>query len=329
MAFFKKNAGSTVPRISQMFRDKRINWQRSGGFLRLALQPVLQKVTPNRRAIFWVNGILLLLIAYYLAKLTWQVFPALPQEDAPPLVIMDNSSANQPSPQAAGAPPAITPQDIANWHLLGETIMEPLNTVENAPETNLALNLRGIIASRDKKTARAIIADSSGAENFYALDSPVPGGATLTEIHADRVILLRGGSHETLLLPKDGLEGGLGGDAAEFAPPLPVTNPDESMLDEYRDALQNHPETLADRIQPMPVHQGGKFVGYRFISPRDPTLLSRLGMRPGDVVTAVNGTQLDNPLKGMQVLRGISAEDEIRVDTLRNGTPRSFILRMN
>lgn len=328
MAFFKKNPAFTAPRILQMFRGKRINWPRPGGFLWPTLQPILQKATPNLRAIFWVNGLLLVLIAYYSAKLTWQVFPALPQEDAPPLVIMDNLS-NQPSPQAAVGTPTITAQDIANWHLLGEANMVPLNTVENAPETNLALNLRGIIASRDKKTARAIIADSSGVENFYALDSPVPGGATLKEIHADRVILLRGGGHETLLLPKDGLDGGLGGDAAEFAPPLPVTNPDESMLDEYRDALQNHPETLADRIQPMPVHQGGKFVGYRFISPRDPTLLSRLGMQPGDIVTAVNGTQLDNPLKGMQVLRGISADDEIRVDTLRNGTPRSFILRMN
>lgn len=313
MDFFKKNPNSTLPRISLTS----LNWR------------ILQSATPNLRIIVWINGLLLLLIAYNLAKLTWLVLPASSQEDAPPLTVMLNAPVNQsPFPQITAGNVLITPQDIANWHLLGEanTVSSAMGIVENAPPTSLALNLRGIIASRDRKTARAIIGDSSGTENFYALDAPVPGGAVLKEIHADRVILSRGGGHETLLLPKDEMER-----AGEqlAAPPVPVATPDPAMMEEYRDALQNHPETLADRIQPMPVHEGGKFIGYRFLSPRDPTLLSRLGMQPSDIVTAVNGTQLDNPLKGMQVLRGISAEDEIRVDTLRNGTPRSFILRMN
>lgn len=327
MYFFKKNPNSTLSRVSLTS----LNWQRPGGFLLVLsqslLNPLLQRATSNLRTIVWINGLLLLLIAYNLAKLTWLVLPTPPQEDAPPLAVMFNAQVNQ-SPQVTAGNVLITPQDIANWHLLGEAnaVSSAMNVVENAPQTSLALTLRGIIASRDRKTARAIIGDSSGTENFYALDAPVPGGAVLKEIHADRVILSRGGGHETLLLPKDEMEGA-GGQLGTL--PLPVATPDTAMMEEYRDALKNHPETLADRIQPMPVHEGGKFVGYRFLSSRDPTLLSRLGMQPGDIVTAVNGTQLDNPLKGMQVLRGISAEDEIRVDTLRNGTPRSFILRMN
>lgn len=317
MAFFKKNADSATPRVSPLLL-----------LSHSLLQPLLHRATSNLRAILWVNGLLLLLITYNLAKLTWLAFPGPPEEDAPPpllqSIVMPSTPTNRAGSQVTTDNTLITPQDIANWHLLGEAnATAAISAMENAPQTSLALNLRGIIASRDKKTARAIIGDNSGAENFYALDAPVPGGAVLKEIHADRVILLRGGSHETLMLPKDELDGQLG------APPLPVATPDAAMMDEYRDALRNHPETLADRIQPMPVHEGGKFVGYRFLSTRDPTLLSRLGMQPGDVVTAINGTQLDNPLKGMQVLRGISAEDEIRVDTLRNGTPRSFILRMN
>ncbi len=326
MAFFKK--GSLAGTQDNVMAA--IPWRKTGAFLQSLSQSLLQRAqraTPNQRAISTVNGILLLLIAYHLAKLTWLALPTPPQEDAPPITVTLDIAANRLMPVPGN--PVITPQDMANWHLLGEVSVAPI-AVENAPETSLALNLRGVIASRDKKTARAIIADSTGVENFYAIDAQVPGGAVLKEIHADRVILLRGGGHETLMLPKDELDTDIsaGGDHLG-APSLPVATPDDAMMDEYRDALQNHPETLADRIQPMPVHKEGKFVGYRFLSPRDPTLLSRLGMQPGDIVTAVNGTQLDNPLKGMQVLRGISAEDEIRVDTLRNGTPRSFILRMN
>lgn len=322
MAFFKKSPLAITPGGSLTSA----HWQKPGIFLTSLVQPLLQKITLNQRAITWVNALLLLLIAYTLAKLTWRVLPMPPPEDAPPIAITVNAPENRQI--AAPGTPTITPQEMANWHLLGEANSAAPVTVENAPQTSLALSLHGIIASRDKKTARAIIADSTGIENFYAVDAQIPGGAVLKEIHADRVILLRGGGHETLMLPKDELEAG--GSEGQFgAPPLPITAPDDAMLDEYRDALQHHPETLADRIQPMPVHEGSKFVGYRFLSPRDPTLLSRLGMQPGDIVTAVNGMPLDNPLKGMQALRSISVEDEIRVDTLRNGTPRSFILRMN
>ena len=328
MAFFKKHS----PAGAQDNFMSPVHWQKTGVFLRSLSQGLLpsllqraQRATPNQRAISAVNGILLLLITYHLAKLTWLVLPTPPQEDAPPIAVTLDIPANRSTPGPGN--PIITPQDMANWHLLGEVNTALPIEVEDAPETSLALTLSGVVASRDKKTARAIIADSTGVENFYALESQLPGGAVLKEIHADRVILSRGGAHETLLLPKDELDAD---DGQQFgAPPLPVATPDEAMMDEYRDALQNHPETLADRIQPMPVHKEGKFVGYRFLSPRDPTLLTRLGMQPGDIVTAVNGTQLDNPLKGMQVLRGISAEDEIRVDTLRNGASRSFILRMN
>lgn len=316
MAFFNKHPLAARQRSALSPPDWRKGWQK----LTVHLQPWSQTASSNRRNIVLVNGILLLLIAYNLARLTWLALPTPPQEEAPSLAITADTLTNRVTPVPGNH--SITAQEMASWHLFGDAsaIAEQM-PMDIAPQTSLALSLRGVIATRDKKTARAIIADSTGNENFYAIDAAVPGGAVLKEVHADRVILSRGGSYETLMLPKDEMEFG--------APPLPVAVPDGAMLGEYRDALINRPETLADRIQPVPVNEGGKFIGYRFMSPHDPALLARLGMEPGDIVTAVNGMPLDNPLKGMQVLRSLSVENEIRVDTLRNGTPRSFILRMN
>ncbi|MFZ5595155.1 MAG: type II secretion system protein GspC [Pseudomonadota bacterium] len=264
-----------------------------------------------------VNLVLLALIAYSLAKLTWMLLPA-PREEAPaPPVI---APAGAVSAVASRVP---SPREMAQWHLFGEAQVINVGAAANAaPQTSLALSLRGVIASRGKTTARAIIADSAGNEQFYAIDAPLPGGAILKEIRADRVILLRDGRYETLLLPKDGMAGeGMPGSAP---PPL-----DAAMMQEFSDTLASNPQSLMERVHPVPVNEGGKFVGYRLLPGQDPAFLARFGMEPNDIVTAVNGMSLDNPAKGMQLLNSLKTEGEVRVETLRNGAPRSFILRMN
>jgi len=278
----------------------------------------------TRRAIFLFTVMLLCLIAYSLAKLTWMVLPA-PHENAapPPLIQPVGQRGAAAAPLVARKP---SPQEMAQWHLFGE--MQVINVgagaaAETAPQTSLALNLRGVIASRDKKSARAIIADSSGNEQFYAIDAPLPGGAVLKEIHAGKVILLRDGRYETLLLPKDETIG-------EGAPGAAMSMPNsDAAMQEFRDAAMNNPQSLMERVRPMPVSEGGKFIGYRFLPNEDPGFLARFGMEPNDIVTAVNGMSLDNPAKGMQVLNSLKTDGEVRVDTVRNGAPRSFVLRMN
>jgi general secretion pathway protein C len=112
---------------------------------------------------------------------------------------------------AAAAPPI---ERIAEWNLFGRAAAPaaaaPAAPVE-APKTRLQLTLRGVAASPTTDDARAIIADPSGRERHYRPGEPVPGGASLAEVHPDRVLLLRNGRYETLPLAK--LEGGPGGEA--------------------------------------------------------------------------------------------------------------------
>ncbi|MEQ6340333.1 MAG: type II secretion system protein GspC [Gammaproteobacteria bacterium] len=276
----------------------------------------------TRRAVLLLVVILLCLIAYSLARLTWMVLPAPRENGAPPPLIQAVGQRDATAAPVAARKPSH--QEMAQWHLFGEIqVINVGAAAEMAPQTSLALNLRGVIASRDKKSARAIIADASGNEQFYAIDAPVPGGATLKEIHADRVILLRDGRYETLLLPKDETSG-------EGAPGAAMSMPNsDAAMQEFRDAAMSNPQSLMERVRPIPVSEGGKFIGYRFMPNEDPGFLARFGMEPNDIVTSVNGMSLDNPAKGMQVLNSLKTDGEVRVDTVRNGAPRSFVLRMN
>ena len=157
-----------------------------------------------------VSVVAVVLIGYYLARVFWLLYPAAPAAPWQP---------PQPSQQMAqvAAGPADT-SAITATHLFGEASTEaPELTGDaalNAPDTSLSLQLRGAIAADNPKTAHAIIADASGNEHVYFTNASLPGGATLQQIQADRVILSRAGQLEVLRLPREGQGGGSTGRAS-------------------------------------------------------------------------------------------------------------------
>jgi C-terminal processing protease CtpA/Prc len=54
----------------------------------------------------------------------------------------------------------------------------------------------------------------------------------------------------------------------------------------------------------------------------------RLGLRPGDQVTAINGTPLDDRDRGEQILHTLSSSSEAHVTVIRNGQPQDLVLNI-
>jgi S1-C subfamily serine protease len=54
----------------------------------------------------------------------------------------------------------------------------------------------------------------------------------------------------------------------------------------------------------QPVIENGRITGYRVLPGVNPVLLVRLGLRPGDVITAIDGTPLGGPVQAMQAVQG-------------------------
>ena len=74
----------------------------------------------------------------------------------------------------------------------------------DTPETQLKLTLKGVMAASDPARGQAVIADASRREEaVYRVGDAVPGGATLAQIFADRVVLSRQGRFELLRLPRE------------------------------------------------------------------------------------------------------------------------------
>lgn len=284
--------------------------------------------TVQHRASQVVLVIVLILLAAILAQLTWKLVPGPdPQSFAPPVPTSAPASASAEQRQ----------WNIAQWHLFG---IKPEQAridvpVESLPETTLNLVLRGVIAASGAgEDSGAIIGAPSGIDTFYAVNARLPGGATLKEVHADRVVLDRGGRLETLRLPKESIDGGApparGASARSSAPARETAPlPESRTLQEYRDIALTNPQQLSDVVNISPKSQDGRFIGYEVQPGRDPGLLDRVGLIPGDVVTSVNGIALDTPARALSVLRTLQGADQVRIDYQRDGVPQSATVSVN
>lgn len=262
-----------------------------------------------------VNLLLVLWLTWLLAQLTWRLLT--PGDPATTGLQMPVTAA----PVMESRPAVPLGQVIGQLHLFGESTQAPVAAQEtvvprDAPDTRLKLILRGLFTADVTEEALAIIADPGGDEKPYRIGDPLPGGAELKEIYADRIILSRAGRYETLRLPQEGIEGGGRAPAATRGNTGAVEDPGQ-VLRQYRQSLRENPQSLISLVRPLPVQENGKFVGFRLLPGQERGFLNKLGLRPGDIVTAINGVALDSPANGMQALQVLQNESSVQLKIRR------------
>lgn len=309
----------------------------------IAWLQVITQPAAIERAARMTTLLVVLLVAYEAALITWHLVPRAPTLPVPAAL---NSSAGA----AKVTAPVAQRTDLASLHLFGRVDLEapPVEQQTEIAVTALRLELRGVLYSSDPTFARAIIADESHREDFYSVEKPLPGGAVLKEIQPDRIILERSGRLEILLLPKDQLDGEGGSSVTGSTPAVArgrvsnSVNPDDSGegsmaasvsdsagMRQVRDQLLTDPQSLMGLLQAQPETEAGKIVGYKLGEAQDPALLRRFGLRHGDVVTTVNGVQLDGPTRLPELLQMLPNAAEVRIEFKRRGRPRSVVLNMS
>jgi general secretion pathway protein C len=211
---------------------------------------------------------------------------------------------------------------ITNAHLYGSApVVANAQDPSNAPRSSLPLVLTGIISADDPQNGLAILGQTAATAKVFAVGDNVPGGAKLHSVYSDRVVIDRGGNLETLVLPRQVAAGG--------APPsAAVLNTEAPMADRMRKLITEQPSLMADVMRPQPVFANGKQTGYRVYPGRNRQAFVRLGLRPGDLVTAINGTPLDDPEHGQQIFSTLGSSPEAHVTVTRNGQQQDLVLNL-
>lgn len=229
------------------------------------------------------------------------------------------------------APPPPAAYDISaiqQGRLFGSAAPSPSGS---APATSAPLVLGGVMASEDGKKGYALIGTSGSATRVYAIGAALPGGLTLHEIYPDRVVLSRNGALETLALPRQPSTSSI------VAPPPPTGanvavaggGATASAVDRISRIATENPGLIGQVMRAQPVLANGQQRGFRvFPAPNQTAAFARIGLRAGDLVTHINGTPLDDPQRGAEILSTLSSASEARVTVVRNGRQEDVALNL-
>jgi general secretion pathway protein C len=240
--------------------------------------------------------------------------------------LLTRNPVRAPQPITAAPPNAhkggVDVQSVVSAHLFGVATADPSQDTGNPPASTANLVLAGTIATQDPKHGVAIISDG-GPSKVYAVGDNV-GGAALHSVYLDRVILDRAGSLETLLLPR-------------ILPPshtagrAPGANPRTvAAVENIRRMVQQDPGLLDQVMRTVPSYDNaaGKLRGFRAYPGRNRAIFNKLGLKPGDLVTAINGTALDDPQRSQEVFNTIQTSDHVSVSIERGGQKQEITLNI-
>lgn len=284
---------------------------------RLSLSAVNRVLPP------WISLLLVVAIAWQLARIIWMLVPGPAAGDAVSLPASLSSSAT------SGA--AMTDvRAIANAHLFGIADAEPAGTEvprsadENLADTRLTnLSLKGTVASRVPEFSVAIIADGNEDEKVYSIDDDIGSRAKLHAVYPDRVVLNENGVLTNLKLPREF--------ASTRTTPVRRTNtstrrPTNDNAQSIQSALTQNISKLTDVIRPTPYFVNGQQSGYRVYPGRNRQQFASLGLRPGDLIKDIDGQSLTDPTQAMQIFQSLGTADQVTVTVERNGQPQTIVL---
>lgn len=226
--------------------------------------------------------------------------------------------------QSHPTPARVNAQAVAAAHLFGTAVADPTTQdPNNVPLSSANLVLAGTIATQDPKRGIAIISDGGPSKVFSVGDNV--NGATLYSVYLDHVILDRGGTLETLQLPR--LRAGSPRMAMRRPGPEPRTT---EAVENIRRLVQQDPGLLDQVMRTVPSYDNaaGKLRGFRAYPGRNRTIFNKLGLKPGDLVTAINGQPLDDPQHSQEVFNTIQSSNNVTVTVERGGQKQDISLNV-
>jgi len=184
--------------------------------------------------------VLLILLAWKLAQLTWAIVTPVDTPGFAPPAPRQEASVQE---QAAGHTKML--------HIIGSLFGEPRSETQDGktpppqtlPKTNLNLTLTGTVLNGH--ASLAIINVDKGADTVFTLGQEITPGVTLAEVYPTRVAIRHAGKLEILALPDWSLHDAADSYSNETAPPEGILRkplPTRPMRRDWNDILRRRME---------------------------------------------------------------------------------------
>jgi len=207
--------------------------------------------------------------------------------------------------------------------------------MEDLPESSLPLSLLGTaVNTQGEKSLAVILNKDTREEQVYAVGDTVTGGAVLSSVARNRVVLLSEGREEILEKTEEETQ------SARTSPPerswperarssrpssgedasvtVRKTGEDSYVMDrrEVEGVLQDFNKLLT-QIRVVPHFTEGNPDGFKIFNIRPGSLFAQLGMVNGDIIKRVNGLEISGPEQALQMFTQLRDESRVTVDLER------------
>lgn len=181
----------------------------------------------------------------------------------------------------------------------------------------------------------AILEDNNTHDQaIYQLGDQVPDAGQLVAVEKTRVTIDHNGTHVNLDLPTDEMNSGAAPAPAPVPQPMIPAMPPRSGRDVRRVGpneftidraavdrnLQNMGQ-LFTQMRAIPNVQNGKTDGFRLSEVIPGSLFSQMGLRNGNVVSAIGGQDLNDPTQAIALLNSLRNASSLSITVMRHGRP--------
>ena len=234
-----------------------------------------------------------------------------------------NSSGANPLPEANANYQVISQRNLFNTTANKETTPQP-SEFDNLDKTKLNLTLWGTITGISDKLY-AVIEDGQTAKQQLYREGDRIQNASIRRVLRDKVVLRVNGKDEILEIAKPHMRSS-GGRASRPQPSVggPVRTQRITLQRAQVDAAMKDVNKLMSQVNVKPYYQGGQPDGF-IVSRIEPnSIIRRMGLRNGDIITGVNGERIKTMEDAMKFYQNLSSAKDVTVQIRRRGRPRNI-----
>ena len=279
-----------------------------------------------------VMVVLLVIVAWLLARLTWEIIEAWKAPDMTETITLDAGTGQQKS-------------GLYDWQtlpLFGENRVEKDGTTEPArprPATGVLARMRldvlGIVDS-DSPVNSYIVVKEKGETMVLQEGDEIRDGITVKRIDPKSFVATDGSGDQVFeiemlsegsdIITTEEDSSNIS-EATSELPPVDFRVTNQQMLErieEYKTTLASNPLDLVGQIRVQPVPRDGSTYGFRVYPGRDRTLLTGVGLRPGDILISVDDTPLSDPAQLETIINSLSQSSTFQLKIERGGKIRDI-----
>lgn len=201
---------------------------------------------------------------------------------------------------------------------------EPKVDIDALRLTELNLKLWGTVSTVEEKSdsARAVIEEGKSRKQSLYKVGDVVQRATILEILRNSVVLDVDGRQEKLAVVEEKAAITESGIMSEEDRPIAVSR---SQID---DAMKNVND-LMGQAKVKPLFQDGKPDGFILSSLEPTSIFGKMGLRSGDIITGINGQQIQSMDDALSFYKSLATGDRLSVQLKRRGRAKTieFIIK--